>query len=165
MKQPETIRIAVIGPNVCTDEQAEVGCEVGAGIARRGAILVCGGMGGMMEAAARGAQSAGGRTVGLLPGIDAGEANAYIDVPLPTGIGFFRNMLVVRSCHVVIAVYGRYGTLSELSFALNLGIPVVGLHTWKLVREGKEDPGIHVASAAAEAVEMAWNLATRSGGD
>jgi uncharacterized protein (TIGR00725 family) len=161
MKMKETpMRIGVVGPHQCSADEAKLGHDVGAGIARAGAILVCGGMGGMMQAASEGAKSAGGTTVGILPVEDAAEANPFIDVPLPTALGPFRNMLVVRACDAVIAIRGAYGTLSEIAFALRLGVPVVGLNTWSVSREGEVDPGIHVARDPAEAVALAIELAS-----
>lgn len=156
------LMIGVLGPHECPRADAALGAEVGAEIARCGAILVCGGLGGMMEAAAKGAKSQGGLTVGILPGDDASAANAHIDVPLPTGLGAVRNTLVVRGCDAVIAIRGSYGTLSEIAFALRLGVPVVGLRTWSVSRDGKTDPGIHVAESPAEAVNMAVQLAKKA---
>jgi uncharacterized protein (TIGR00725 family) len=153
------LRIGVAGPNKCSPAERELGLAVGAEIARRGAILVCGGLGGMMEAAAEGAHREGGMTVGILPGERADEANVFIDFPLPTGLGPFRNMLLVRACDALIAIRGGYGTLTEVAFALRLGIPVIGLQTWSLSQDGRLDPGIHVASDSAEAVEWAIRLA------
>lgn len=152
-------RIAVIGPNTCSEEDYALGLEVGKAIAARGGLLICGGLGGIMEAAAKGAKQAGGLTLGLLPGDDAHAANEYIDVPLPTGLGAVRNALVARSSDAVIAVRGAYGTLSEIAFALRLGVPVIGLHTWSLMRDGQADPGIHVATTPGEAVDLAFRLA------
>ncbi len=128
-------------------------------IAEAGATLFCGGLGGMMQAAAEGAKSAGGKTVGILPGADQGAANPFIDLAIPTSLGAYRNAVLVRSCDAVIAIHGAYGTLSEIAFALRLGIPVVGLHTWELHRNGAPDPGIHDAQTAKEAVEWALKLA------
>ncbi|NNJ69856.1 MAG: TIGR00725 family protein, partial [Kiritimatiellales bacterium] len=133
--------IGVLGPNTTTPEQYELGVEVGRQIANAGAVLVCGGLGGMMQAAAEGARSAGGQTIGILPGSIRKQANAYVDVAIPTGLGVYRNAVLVSSCDAVIAVHGAYGTLSEIAFALRLNIPVVGLHTWEVHREGKPDPG------------------------
>ncbi|MBU1694839.1 MAG: TIGR00725 family protein [Verrucomicrobia bacterium] len=155
------LKIGVLGPHKCTDEERSMGLEVGEEIARRGEILVCGGLNGMMEAAAEGAKKAGGLTVGILPGDTADEANPFVDIALPTGLGAFRNMLLVRACDAVIAVRGEYGTLSEIAAALRLKVPVVGLQTWKLIRNGLEDPGLHVAATPREAVELALQLAVR----
>jgi hypothetical protein len=110
----------------------------------------------MMSAAAEGARSANGLTIGLLPGPDADDANEWIDLPLPTGLGAFRNMLLVKACDAVIAIHGAYGTLSEIAFALRLGTPVIGLHTWSVHRNGQPDPGIQVAETAEQAVQLAF---------
>ena len=150
-----TTRIGVLGPNACTDAQHALGFKVGYALAEAGATLVCGGLGGMMLAAAEGAKKAHGLTVGILPGPDTTEANAFIDLPLPTGLGPFRNMMIARMCQAVIAIHGSYGTLSEIAFALRLGIPVVGLETWKLYREDQLDPGIHIVNTPEEAVQRA----------
>jgi uncharacterized protein (TIGR00725 family) len=136
-----------------------LGRAVGRGIAERGGILVCGGLDGMMEAAAEGAKEAGGLTVGILPGESAEPANRFIDVPLPTGLGAYRNAVIARSCDAAIAIRGGYGTLSEIAFALRLKTPVVGLQTWSVSQGDTPDPGIHVAGTSEEAVEMAFALA------
>ena len=121
--------MAVIGPG---DEPAAGAAEVGRLVAERGAVLVCGGLGGAMEAACRGAKQAGGVTVGILPGSDRSDANPYLDVALPTGLGEARNALVVRAADAVIAIGGGYGTLSEIALALKAGKPVIGLGTWEI---------------------------------
>ncbi len=153
--------VAVVGPGTASGEQADAAEAVGAGLARAGAVLVCGGRGGAMEAACRGAQEAGGTTVGILPGVDRREANQFVDIAIPTGLGELRNGLVVRAADAVIAVAGEYGTLSEIGFALKTGKPVVGLGTWELARGGERDPGIVVAADPADAVERALALARR----
>ncbi len=152
------LHIGVLGPNTTTDEQNQLGKEVGRHIAEAGAILLCGGLDGMMRAAAEGAKSVNGQTVGILPGIDKSAANDYIDIAIPTDLGAYRNALLVRSCDAVIAVYGAYGTLSEIAFALRLNVPVVGLHTWEVQCGAMPDPGIHVAQTAEEAVTLAMQL-------
>ena len=151
--------IGVLGPHEVSEEEYRLGEEVGRRIAEAGATLLCGGLDGMMRAAAEGAKRAGGTTVGLLPGADRSAANEFIDLAIPTGLGAFRNALLVRSCDAVIAVRGAYGTLSEIAFALRLGVPVVGLDTWELRRDGRVDSGIRVARDPAEAVETALRLA------
>jgi len=156
---PMKTHIGVLGPNTTTDEQDQLGREIGQHIAEAGAILLCGGLGGMMRAAAEGAKSAGGQTIGILPGTDKSATNEFIDIAIPTDLGAYRNALLVRSCDAVIAVHGAYGTLSEIAFALRLKVPVVGLNTWEVRRDGKADPGIHVAQTPEEAVEMALKLA------
>jgi uncharacterized protein (TIGR00725 family) len=121
--------VAVVGPG---QEPSAAAAEVGRLIAERGAALVCGGLGGAMEAACRGARQAGGLTVGILPGLDRADANPYVDVALPTGLGEARNALVVRAADTVIAVGGGYGTLSEIALALKAGKRVIGLDTWEI---------------------------------
>jgi uncharacterized protein (TIGR00725 family) len=152
--------LAVIGSARCDAQTAAVAEKVGREIARRGAVLICGGRGGVMEAACRGARSAGGTTVGILPGTDRGQANAYVDVPIVTGLGEARNVLVVRSADAVIAVSGGYGTLSEIALALKMGRPVVGLGTWDVCGPGPAGQGLDVVRAGgpAEAVERAVAL-------
>ena len=147
-----TAYVAVVGTSTATPEQATTAEAVGRRLAERGAIVVCGGLGGVMEATARGAHAAGGIVVGLLPGRDRTEANGYLTVALATGLGEMRNPLVVRSADAVIAIGGAYGTLSEVAFALRTGVPVVGLGTWDL-------DDVLVAPGADEAVELALALA------
>jgi len=122
-------------------------------------VLVCGGLGGVMEAACRGAKSAGGLTVGILPGVSRRDANPHVDVPVVTGMGEARNVLVVQSAQAVIAVSGEYGTLSEIAHALKIGIPVVGLSTWRLTKDGQEREAIIRAVTPQEAVDKALDLA------
>ncbi len=153
------LRIAVIGGAFCDTQTAILAEEVGREIARRGAILICGGLGGVMEAACRGAKSEGGLTVGILPGTDPSDANPYVDIPIVTGMGEARNVIVVRSAQAVVAIDGEYGTLSEIAFALKFGIPVVGLRTWELFREKKKVEEIIEAETPREAVEKAISLA------
>lgn len=120
--------IAVIGGGTCTTEESALAEETGRLLAEAGAVLVCGGLGGVMEAAAKGAKANGGVTVGILPGDDPATANRYIDVPLATGLGEMRNFLIVRTAHALIAIGGGVGTLSEIALAQRIGKPVVGLH-------------------------------------
>jgi len=124
--------IAVIGPGTAGEETIREAEEIGRLIARRNAILICGGLGGAMEAAAKGAQMEGGITLGILPGSDRGGANPYIAIPVATGFGDGRNVIIVRTADAVIAVGGAYGTLSEIAFGLKMGKPVIGLHTWEV---------------------------------
>lgn len=124
-----TARIGVIGSARCSQNIYRLGEKVGEGIARRGAILICGGLGGVMEAACKGAKAAGGLTVGILPGVRADDANPYVDIPVVTGLSLARNLLVVRSSQALIAIEGGYGTLSEIAFSLQLDVPVIGLKT------------------------------------
>ena len=120
--------IAVIGGGSCSVEESALAENVGRGLAKQGAVVICGGLGGVMEAVAKGAKANGGTTVGILPGADSAAANAYIDIPLTTGLGEMRNFLIVRSAHGLIAIGGGIGTLSELALAQRIGKPVVGLH-------------------------------------
>ena len=152
--------IAVIGGSQCSPQEAELAEAVGREIARQDAILVCGGMGGVMEATCKGAQSEGGITIGILPGESRHLANPYVQVPIVTSIGYARNVIVVKSAQAVIAIGGNYGTLSEISHALQSGIPVIGLNTWSLSRNGQQDNSIVLAQNPAEAVNKALNLAT-----
>jgi hypothetical protein len=122
--------MGVIGAGTCTAEVYELARRVGAGIARAGSVLVCGGLGGVMEGACRGAREAGGETVGILPGLDKASANPYVSIPIVTDLGHARNVLIVRTSDLLVAVSGGYGTLSEISIALKLGKPIIGLHTW-----------------------------------
>jgi uncharacterized protein (TIGR00725 family) len=150
------IVIAVIGAGTgATAEQQTLAADIGAGLAAAGATLVCGGLGGVMEAAARGATEAGGTAIGILPGTERADGNRYLTLAIPTGLGEARNTLVVRSADAVIAVGGEYGTLSEIGFALKIGRPVVGVGTWELRRDRRTDTGITVADSAAEAVTAA----------
>ncbi len=113
--------IAVIGGSTCSPEETALAVETGRLLAERGAVLVCGGLSGVMEGAARGAQTNGGVTVGILPGADPAAANRYIDVPLATGLGEMRNFLIVRTAHALIAIGGGVGTLSEIALAQRIG--------------------------------------------
>jgi hypothetical protein len=114
-----------------------------------------------MEAVCHGAKSQNGLTVGILPGESPDAANSWVDIPIATGIGYARNMAVVKSAQAVIAIGGNYGTLSEIAYALKSGIPVVGLNTWALSRKGQMIDSIVKADNAAEAVEKAVTLAKR----
>ena len=152
--------IAVIGGNQCSPQEAQLAEEVGRELARRGAILVCGGLSGVMEAACRGASSEGGITIGILPGESRQAANPYVQIPIATGLGYARNLAVVKSAQAVIAIGGSYGTLSEISHALQSGIPVIGLNTWSLSRNNQQDNSIIPAQNAVEAVNKAISLTT-----
>lgn len=149
---------AVVGAGSCTDDEDATAEAVGRGLAAAGFVVVTGGLGGVMAAACRGAREAGGTTVGLLPGADRQAANEHVDIALATGLGELRNGLLVRAADVVVAVGGEHGTLSEIAFALKTGVPVVGLATWSLARQGSDEP-IHVATDADEAVALAVRLA------
>lgn len=146
--------VAVVGPGEASGAEEEAAEAVGRALARAGAIVVTGGLDGVMAAACRGAAAAGGLTVGLLPGTDRRAANAWVAVALPTGLGELRNGLVVRAADAVIAVGGAYGTLAEVALALKAGTPVVGLGSWGIegVRAADDPPGaVEQALAAAGA--------------
>jgi uncharacterized protein (TIGR00725 family) len=147
--------VSVVGSAVCTPAQAEIAEEVGRLLAEHGAILVCGGRGGVMEAACRGSQKAGGLTIGILPGIDHQEGNPYLTVALPTGLGNARNALVAIVGEAVIAIGGGYGTLSEIGVALKQGRRVIGLDTWVAVKSDGEEATITNARNPEEAVILA----------
>ncbi|MFA5114293.1 MAG: TIGR00725 family protein [Candidatus Margulisiibacteriota bacterium] len=154
------IFIAVIGESHASPEIAKLAEEVGVEIAKAGAVLVSGGLKGVMESSCKGAKSAGGTTIGILPGSRREDGNPYIDYPIITGIGYARNKLVVKSGHAVIAVGGHYGTLSEIGFALGYKIPVVGLNTWQMINHnGQMDKEVHRVNTAKEAVVLALKLA------
>jgi uncharacterized protein (TIGR00725 family) len=148
-------QIAVIGAGTCSEGVRRLAEDVGAEIARRGATLICGGLGGVMAAAACGARRAGGLTIGVLPSYDRGTANPWVDVILPTGFGHARNVIVVASGDAVIALPGEHGTASEIALALKLGRCVVGLQAWE------DYVGILHAVSAHEAVDMAVQVAGR----
>jgi uncharacterized protein (TIGR00725 family) len=151
--------IAVIGGSQCSAEGLLAAEEVGRELARRGAILLCGGLSGVMEAACRGAQSEGGMTIGILPGDSRRAANPYVQIPIVTGIGYARNAIIIKSAQAIIAVDGSYGTLSEIGHALQSGIPIIGLNTWSLSINGQADSSIIPAENPAEAVTKALELA------
>lgn len=152
------LHVAVVGSGSAEREHLLLAEDVGRLLAGRGIIVVCGGLGGVMEAVCRGAKSAGGMTVGILPGLDRSEANPWVDVAIPTGLGEARNALVVRTADVLIAIGGEYGTLSEIALAVKTGKPVVGIDTWELSRSGVARRDIVQAATAAEAVEQALRL-------
>jgi uncharacterized protein (TIGR00725 family) len=153
--------ISVVGSGD-TGELDEVAYDVGRRLGQAGAVLVTGGLGGVMAAASRGAVEAGGTTVGVLPGLDRATANPYLTVALPTGLGEARNALVVRAADVVIAVGGEWGTLSEIALAMKTGTPVVGIATWELRRAGRVVPGVQEAADAGTAVQLALSLITKA---
>ncbi len=151
--------IAVVGGATPTPGEMAAAEAVGRALAEGGAVLICGGRGGVMEAACRGAKQACGFTVGILPGPDAQEANPYVDLPIVTGMGEARNVIIVRTAQAVIAIGGGFGTLSEIAYALRFGVPVVGLGTWRVEREGHPLPPIRYAESAEEAAALALALA------
>jgi len=143
--------IAVIGGRKTEKALLTEAEEVGRLIAKKGAVLVCGGLGGVMEAASKGAQSENGLTVGILPHDNSSHANQYIDIPIATGLGIGRNVIIARTADAVIAVGGEYGTLSEIAFALQMKKPVIGIRTWDI-------KGIVSAENAADAIDKALTL-------
>jgi uncharacterized protein (TIGR00725 family) len=151
--------IAVIGGSQPTSKEAKVAEKVGRELAKQGAILVCGGLGGVMEAACKGASSEAGITIGILPGDNRQAANPYVQIPIATSLGYARNAAVVKSAQAVIAIGGSYGTLTEIGYALQSGIPVIGLNTWAISRNSKLDNSIIPAESPAEAVKKALELA------
>ncbi len=140
--------IGVVGGTVATPEVLRCAEETGKLIAEHGFLLICGGMAGVMEAAAKGAKEAGGTAIGILPHADRHEANPFIDIPVASGLGEGRNLVIVRAADLIIAVDGEYGTLSEIAFALKLHKTVIGLGTWDI-------PGIIKAATPAEALAIA----------
>jgi uncharacterized protein (TIGR00725 family) len=155
--------VAVCGPGDATEAERSDAEEVGRRLAESDAVLVCGGLGGVMDAAARGARAAGGLAIGLLPGATRAGSSPELTVSIPTGLGEARNALVVRAADVVIAISGEFGTLSELALALKLGRPVVGLRTWELRRSDRSVDAIIQAETPEEAVELAIEAAGRGG--
>jgi len=147
--------VGVIGGGRCSKKVTDLAEGVGRALAEHGATLVCGGLGGVMEAACKGASQSGGRTIGILPGNRAEDANAYVDIPIVTGMGEMRNVIIIKSVDAVIAIDGEYGTLSEIGHALARGIPVIGLDTWELSQRGKLKGSIILATDAKDAVEKA----------
>ncbi len=157
--------VAVCGPGEATAEEERLAEAVGRRLAELGAVVLCGGLGGVMAAAARGARAAGGLSVGLLPGDDPEEAAPEVGLALPTGLGELRNGLLVRACAGVVAIGGAHGTLSEIGFALRTGRPVVGLLTWELRPPGAAgpDPGVVTAASPDEAVDLVLTAIARRG--
>lgn len=126
------MNVAVIGGYKCSKKAYKIAEKLGFLIAQEGWILICGGGGGVMEAASKGARAGGGLVVGILPSFEGEEANPYLDVKIPTGLGYARNFLIVRAADCLVAVDGKYGTLSEIAFALNEGKRVYGIDTWDI---------------------------------
>ncbi len=155
--------ISVVGTASCDSRIAEIAEEIGREIAKRGHVLVCGGLGGVMDAAAKGASEEGGISIGILPHPDRKRASRWLTVSVPTDMGHARNALVALSGDAVIAVSGGYGTLSEIALALKMGKPVIGIKTWKLDFEGREEKGIINATTPKEAVDLAEEYAARCG--
>jgi uncharacterized protein (TIGR00725 family) len=154
--------IAVCGAGIADDTTIAIAEEVGRRIAEAGAALICGGHGGVMEAACQGASAVGGLTIGVLPGADRAAANPHVQIPIVTNMGQARNVIIVGTAHAVIAIGGEYGTLSEIALALKVGTPVVGLNSWLLGKPNADFPDpVQRAATAAQAVELAMRLARR----
>ena len=151
-------RIAVIGGSKPAPGEAELAEEVGRELAGRGVVVICGGLGGIMEAVCRGASAEGGLTIGILPGDSSQAANPYVQIPIVTGMSYARNVVVVKSAQAVIAIGGSYGTLSEIAHALQAGIPVIGLNTWSLAKNNQPDGSIILAENPVAAVTRALEL-------
>ncbi len=148
MKEPGSAYVGVVGASQATAQDMEDGEAVGRLLGRRGAFIVCGGRGGVMAAASKGCAEAGGTVIGMLPGDDRGDANEWVSVAIPTGLGELRNGLIVRTADVMIAVGGSYGTLSEVALGLQAGLKVFGLHTWAI-------DGITAVNTPEQAVDAA----------
>lgn len=149
----QRLLIGVIGAGRASEQGLQLAEEVGRELALAGAVLVCGGLGGIMEAACRGAALAGGETIGLLPGANRDAANPWVGIALPTDLGHARNVLICQAARALIAIEGEYGTLSEMAVALKLGRPVIALNSWD------DLPGVRTADSAADAVRQALDLA------
>lgn len=147
----KAMNISVIGGSTCSKKDYKIAYELGQLIARQGWTLICGGREGIMEAACKGAKSCNGLTIGILPSFDAKDANQYVDVKIPTGIGYARNILVVRASKYIVAISGKYGTLSEIAFAFNEDRVVFGINTWKI-------PKVIPVKSAKEAISRIKRL-------
>jgi len=143
--------VGIIGGRKVSKEILKIAEKVGKLIAEKDALLICGGLGGVMEAAAKGAKIAGGITIGILPQNNCEYANPYIDIPIATGLGIARNVIITNTADVFIAIGGEYGTLSEIAFALQMEKPVIGIKTWDI-------KGIINVSSAEEAVKTAFEV-------
>ena len=155
-KKEDVIKISVIGGSQVDTEIYNLAYEVGREIARNGAVLVCGGLSGTMEASCKGAKEEGGLTIGILPTADENDANRYVDIKIPTGMGYARNVPIILSSHAVIAVDGSYGTLSEIGYTLTFDKPIIALKSWEVRPYYSENtPYIIRAKTAKEAVKIA----------
>jgi uncharacterized protein (TIGR00725 family) len=152
--------ITVAGASVCGQRWLDLAYDVGREIARRGHVMVCGGLGGVMDSAARGVHDEGGVSIGILPDAERARASHWLSYSIPTGLGHARNALVALSGDAMIAVGGSYGTLSEIALALKMCKPVIGLETWDLEKRPEEKRNMALAEGAAQAVALAEELAT-----
>jgi uncharacterized protein (TIGR00725 family) len=142
-----TKTVAVIGARACDEDILDLATEMGSLLAENGYTIICGGLGGVMEAVCKGAKAKDGKTIGILPGNSPAEANPYIDVSVATGMGISRNLIIIRSAVAVIAISGGYGTLSEMAFALQLEKPVIALRSWEV------SENVVIASDPDDAIE------------
>jgi uncharacterized protein (TIGR00725 family) len=150
------IYVGVIGGSIADEKNLKIAYEVGKYIAENGWILVCGGLTGVMESAAKGAFENNGTTIGILPGSDKNSANKYIKFPIATGLGIARNYIIIQSSDILIAINGSYGTLNEISAALNLKKRVIAINSWKLEKAGVVDKNLfYEASTPEEAISIA----------
>ena len=150
--------VGVIGSTKADPDILRLAEDVGSEIAKRGAAVVCGGLGGVMEAVCRGARREGGLTIGIIPSDEKNDANPYVQIPIVTGMGMGRNVMLVKTADVIIAVGGEFGTLSEIAHALNIGKKVIGVRTWELEKaRGRPIPNLIVASDPKQAVDIAMN--------
>jgi uncharacterized protein (TIGR00725 family) len=145
MDNPYQSIIAVIGAGSCDTENYSIAEEAGILLAKNGFTIICGGLGGVMEAVCKGARSEGGHTIGVLPGDNIKDANPYVSIPVATGMGIGRNIIIIRTAMAVLAIDGKYGTLSEIAFALQLQKPVVGLQSWDVSADIIQAPNIEQA--------------------
>lgn len=143
--------VAVIGGHKCNQEVEQIAIKLGNLLAKVGVTVVCGGLGGVMEAVSKGVHEGGGLTVGILPGENKDSANSYIDIPISTGLGNTRNTIVAGCADIIVALPGEYGTLSEIAFALNMKKPVIGIGSWEI-------KGMQQVKTAEEAVEIIKGL-------
>lgn len=151
--------VGVIGGSRVEKETAELAYEVGKLLAEKEALVVCGGLGGVMEAVCQGIADGNGISIGVLPTDDTTEANYYVSIPIATGMGHARNFIIARTAEVLIAIGGSYGTLSEIAIGLNLGKPVIALNTWEIDKAGFVDPDLFMrATNAKDAVEKAFRF-------
>ena len=153
--------VAVCGESDPQTSLADVAFELGRGIAQRDAVLICGGLTGVMEHAARGARAAGGLTIGLLPGDDPDEANEYVHIAIATGLGHARNAILARTADGVVAVGGGLGTLSEIALALRNGRPTIGIHTWRFDRDRRTEPELPIAANPKDALDWLFSRMER----
>lgn len=150
--------VSVIGESRAETKNYELAEKLGRLLAEAGFQIICGGLSGIMEAVTKGAKSAGGTTIGILPGYNPKEANPYIDISIATGVGYARNLAVVLSGEAVIAVGGKYGTLSEIAYALHFDKPVIALNSWGLIKDGKVHSKVISVKTPEEAVKKLISL-------